>query len=116
MKMVSALIRPEQLPAVKKALFDAKFRHFTVMTVVGTASRTEQSMYRGQQREVSLFNRVRVELALNDQNVESAMEALAVGAKDSGGYGRIFVTELHDVMTVWTGARGPDSLQNEVNH
>ena len=111
MKLVTALIRPEQLPAVKKALFDAQLKHFTATTVVGTGSRTEQEMYRGQQREISLFGRVRIELALNDSSVERAMEALAAGCMDSGGFGRILVTELHDVMTVWTGERGPRSLQ-----
>ena len=111
MKLVTALIRPEQLPAVKQALFDAQLRHFTATTVVGTASRSEQQMYRGQQREISLFNRVRLELALNDSSVERAMAALSAGAMEAGGFGRVFVTELCDVMTVWTGERGPRSLQ-----
>jgi nitrogen regulatory protein PII len=111
MKLLTAMIRPEQLPAVKKALFDAQFKHFTASTAVGTGSRSEQEMYRGQQREISLFDRVRVELALNDASVEPAIEAIAAGCMDSGGYGRILVTELHDAMTVWSGERGPRSLQ-----
>ena len=111
MKLVTAHIRPEQLPDVKQALFDAQLRHFTAMTEVGTGSRTEQEMYRGQQREISLFHRVRVELAINDSSVERAMEAIAAGCMASGGYGRIFVTELRESMTVWTGERGPRSLQ-----
>ena len=111
MKLVTALIRPEQLPSVKNALFDAQLKHFTATTAVVTGSRTEQEMYRGQQREISLFDRVRVELALNDSSVEQAMEAISAGCMASGGYGRILVTELHDAMTVWTGERGPRSLQ-----
>ena len=103
MKLVTALIRPEQLPAVKESLFDAQLKHFTATTAVGTGSRTEQEMYRGQQREISLFDRVRVELALNDSSVEQAMEAISAGCMASGGYGRILVTELHESMTVWTG-------------
>lgn len=111
MKIVTAHIRPEQLPAVKQALFDAQLKHFTAMTEVGTASRSEQEMYRGQQRDINLFNRVRVELALNDSSVERAMEAIAAGCMASGGYGRVFVTELQESMVVWTGERGPRSLQ-----
>ncbi len=111
MKLVTALIRPEQLPAVKQALFDAQLKHFTASTVRGTGSRTEQEMYRGQQREISLFDRVRVEMALNDSNVERAMDAISSGCMESGGFGRVFVTDLHDSMTVWTGERGPRSLQ-----
>ena len=61
MKMVVALIRPEQLPSVKQTLFDAQIRHMTATTVQGTGTRTEQSMYRGVAKEVSLF-RLRLEL------------------------------------------------------
>ena len=111
MKLVSVLIRPEQLPAVKQSLFDVQIRHLTATTVMGTASRTEQQTYRGMRRDVSLFNRVRIEIAVNDSNVETAMQAIAAGCMESGGFGRIFVTELHDVMTAWTGERGPRTLQ-----
>ncbi len=110
MKLVIAVIKPEQLPAVKKSLFDAQIRHMTAMPVMGTATRTEQSMYRGVQREVSLFSRVRVEIAVNDAQLETAIEAISAGAMDSGGSGKILVTELTDAVTVWTGLRGPRAL------
>jgi nitrogen regulatory protein PII len=109
-KLVIAVIKPEQLPAVKKSLFDAQIRHMTAMPVMGTATRTEQSMYRGVQREVSLFSRVRVEIAVNDAQLETAIEAISAGAMDSGGSGKILVTELTDAVTVWTGLRGPRAL------
>jgi nitrogen regulatory protein PII len=109
-KLVIAVIKPEQLPAVKKSLFEAQIRHMTAMPVMGTATRTEQSMYRGVQREVSLFNRVRVEIAVNDAQLETAIEAISAGAMDSGGSGKILVAELTDAVTVWTGLRGPRAL------
>ena len=40
MKLIIAVIKPEQLPAVKKSLFDAQVKHFTAVPVMGTASRT----------------------------------------------------------------------------
>lgn len=110
MKMVIAVIRPEQLPAVKKALFDAQIRHMTATTVQGTGTRTEQRMYRGVAKEVSLFRRVRIEIAVNDDRVETAIQAISEGAHASGGWGHIFVTELAEVVTVWTGERGPRAL------
>ena len=110
MKLVIAIIKPEQLPAVKKSLFDAQIRHMTAMPVMGTATRTEQSMYRGVQREVSLFSRVRVEIAVNDARLEAAIEAISAGAMESGGSGKILVTELHEAVVVWTGLRGPRAL------
>jgi nitrogen regulatory protein P-II 2 len=110
MKLVVAVIRPEQLPAIKQALFDAQIRHMTATTVQGTGTRTEQRMYRGVSKEVSLFRRVRLEIAVNDDRLETAIQAISEGAHKSGGWGHIFVTELHEVVTIWTGERGPRSL------
>ena len=110
MKLVIAVIRPEQLPAVKQALFDAQIRHLTATTVMGTAPKSEQQMYRGVQREVSLFRRVRIELAVNDAQVETAIDAISRGAHEVGGWGRIMVQPLDDLVTIWTGVRGPRAL------
>jgi nitrogen regulatory protein PII len=110
MKLVVAVIRPEQLPAVKQALFDAQIRHLTATSVMGTAPKSEQQMYRGVQREVSLFQRVRVELAVNDAQVETAIDAISRGAHETGGWGRIMVQPLEDIVTIWTGVRGPRAL------
>jgi nitrogen regulatory protein PII len=110
MKMIVALIKPEQLPSVKQALFDTEVRHMTATSVMGTASRTEQQTYRGVKKEVSLFQRIRLEVAVNDANLERAIEAISRGCMDSGGSGKIFVLELQDVVTVWTGERGSRAL------
>ena len=75
MKMIVVVLKPEQLPAVKQALFDAEIRHMTAVPVLGTATRTEQQLYRGVKKEVSLHRRVRLELAVNDSVVERAIEA-----------------------------------------
>ena len=111
MKMVSALIRVEQLPAVKMSLNEAGVEKISAQTVMGTAPRTEQRTYRGVEQKVSLFNRVRVEVACNDAEVERVIEAISQGAMKTGGWGTIFVTELHDVVKIWTGERGPRALQ-----
>ncbi|UCC25871.1 MAG: P-II family nitrogen regulator [Gemmatimonadales bacterium] len=110
MKMIVAVIKPEQLPAVKQALFDAEIRHMTATSVMGTAPRTEQQMFRGVKKEVSLLKRVRLELAVNDAVLERAIEAITGGCMETGGWGKIFVSELHDVVTVWTGERGSRAL------
>jgi nitrogen regulatory protein P-II 2 len=110
MKLVVAVIRPEQLPSVRQALFDAQIRHMTATTVQGTGTRTEQRVYRGVAKEVSLFRRVRLEVAVNDDRLEPAIQAISEGACESGGWGHIFVTELAEVITVWTGERGPRAL------
>ena len=110
MKTVTALIRPEQLPAVKKALFDVQMRHLTATTVMGTAPKSEQQMYRGVRREVELFPRIRVEVSVSDAQLETVIEAMSRGAKETGGWGRIFVHDLEEIVTIWSGERGPRAL------
>ena len=110
MKMIVAILRSEQLPAVKQALFTAQIRKMTVMPVLGTAPNTEQQKFRGVAREVSLFQRVRLELTITDAVLEAAIEAISTGAKETGGWGRIFVLNLEDAVTIWTGERGERTL------
>jgi nitrogen regulatory protein PII len=110
MKLVVALIRPEQLPAVKTSLHDAGFVKLTATTVMGTAPRTEQRKYRGVEQKVNLFRRVRLEVAVTDAELERAIQAISDGAHEVGGWGSIFVTELHDMISIWTGERGPRIL------
>jgi nitrogen regulatory protein PII len=47
---------------------------------------------------------------VNDAVLERAIEAISRGCMETGGVGKIFVTELHDVVTVWTGERGSRAL------
>ena len=110
MKMITVTLRPEQLPAVKKALFDADIRHMTGIPVLGTAPKTEQQMFRGVRLEVELFRRLRIEVAVHDDKLESTIEAIKRGVMESGGFGKIFITEIYDVVKPWTDERGKDAL------
>ncbi len=107
MKLVVAVIQPQQLPAVKEALFEAQVRHLTCTNVLGTATAgAEPLVFRGVPHKVTLFQRVRLELALKDEMVDRATEAIVRGAEASGGFGIIFVTELDEVINITTRARG----------
>ena len=110
MNMVIAMLRPEQLPAVKDALFEAQIHRFTAINVLGTAPRTEQLTFRGVEKQVSLFQRLRLEVIVNDAVVEKAIAAISRGANETGGHGRIFVIELKDSIVCWNGMRGPQTL------
>ncbi|MHC5028607.1 MAG: P-II family nitrogen regulator, partial [Planctomycetota bacterium] len=90
--------------------FDVQIQHLTATTVMGTAPRSEQQMYRGVQREVSLFRRIEIKLAVNDSQLETAIEAISRGAHETGGWGRIMVQPLEDIVTIWTGVRGSRAL------
>ena len=106
MKLVVAIVQPQQLPAIKHALFGAQIRHLTVTNVLGTAAEGVHMQFRGVSHEVTLFQKVRIELAVNDAMVEVAMDAIARGCRDSGGFGFVFVTPLYDAMNVRSGDRG----------
>ncbi len=109
MKLVTALLRSEQFPAVKRELFDADFRRLTAISVMGTAPVTEQNMYRGVAREISLFRRVKVEVYVENEQVELACEVIARGAKVHGGWGRIFVTNVESTHVIWEDESGNDA-------
>ncbi|MFT7618888.1 MAG: nitrogen regulatory protein PII [Planctomycetota bacterium] len=110
MKMIIAVLRPEQLPAVKNSIHEAGVQHFSAIPIQGTAPKTEQLVYRGVERQVSLFKRVRLEIVTKDPDVENVMEAISKGAKESGGHGRVFVLPVDDVLTIWTGEKGDDAF------
>jgi nitrogen regulatory protein P-II 1 len=110
MKLIMTYIRPEQLPDIKEALFEAEIRHFTATMVMGTANKTEQQMYRGVEKEVSLFKRVKLELIVKPSAVEIAINALSRGAMKSGGYGKVFISNIDEVVKLWTGERGTGAL------
>jgi nitrogen regulatory protein PII len=107
MKLVIAMIQPQQLPAVKIALQEAKFANMTCTNVIGTVpNREEHLRFRGLEHEITLFQKVRVEIAVEDHQVDALVEALSDGGNRSGGFGIIFVTELQDCITIATGAHG----------
>ena len=109
MKLLIVYLHPEQLPGVKKALLENQIKNFSAMTVMGTASKSEQQMFRGVAREVTLFNRTRLEIGVRDSWLERAIEAIRDGASETGGAGKIFVVELTDVIEI-AGERGSRAL------
>ena len=67
-------------------------------------------MFRGVDHIVTLFQKVRIEIAANDEMVETVIEAISRGAKESGGFGKIFITELAEVVNLATGERGVQAV------
>jgi nitrogen regulatory protein P-II 1 len=106
MKFVIAIIHPEQLPDVKEALFEAQIQRFTVMNILGTQPLAEQQTFRGVEKKVELFQRTRVEIAINEGFLEPTLNAISAGCTASGGHGKVFVLDLKDVVNVSSGERG----------
>jgi nitrogen regulatory protein P-II 1 len=71
MKLIIAMVQPEKLPDVKKALFDAQVHKMTVTNVVGAGQQKGYTeSYRGAIEDVNLLKKVRVEIAVNDNFVQ----------------------------------------------
>ena len=111
MKMIVAIVQPQQLPDIKEALQSAGFNNLTCTNILGTvANQHEEHKYRGASQDITLFQKVRLEIGVNDDKVGEAIDALSSGAKESGGSGIAFVTELFDCVKLGTGTHGDSVL------
>ena len=112
MKIVVAIIQPEKLDDVKTALFNAEIHKMTVSRVKGCGQQggyTEH--YRGQMRAVNLLEKVRVEIAVNEDFVDTTVKAILKGAKTGNiGDGKIFVMPLERCIRIRTGESGRDAI------
>lgn len=112
MKLITAIIRPHQLPAVKQALYDAQVYKITVSNVLGCGEeKGYQEIFRGVEMEVTLLKKVRLDIAVNEDFVEKTIEAIIRGARTNEvGDGKIFITELQECLRIRTGERGQRAI------
>src|SRR3954447_19579562 len=111
MRMIVAIIRPEKLEAVQKALSERDVYLMTVSDVRGCGrQRGYVEVYRGTEMEIRLLPKLKLEIAVNEAFVESAVEAIIqaarVGETGKIGDGKIFVMRLDDCVRIRTGERG----------
>jgi len=112
MKLITAMIQPHMVPAVKKALCEAKVFKMTVSNALGCGQqRGYTETYRGAVEEVDLLKKVRIEIAVNEEFVEPTIEAIIRGARTGRiGDGKIFVTDLRECVRIRTGERGREAI------
>ncbi|MFT5123947.1 MAG: nitrogen regulatory protein P-II 2 [Candidatus Omnitrophota bacterium] len=112
MKMVSAYIQPARLTAVKQALFEKGITKMSVTTALGCGQQMGYSeTYRGADVEVNLLKKIRIDIALNQDFVQPAIEAIIEGARTGNiGDGKIFVTALEQCVRIRTGETGNDAI------
>jgi len=108
MKLIIAIIQPHQLPAVKKTLYDAQVYKISVSNALGCGEeKGYHETYRGVEHEVTLLKKVRVEIAVNEDFVESTIAAIIEGARTNNvGDGKIFILDLQDCIRIRTGEQG----------
>ena len=108
MKLIIAVIQPEKLPDVKKALFDAEIHKMTVSNVIGCGQQKGfKETYRGAITEVNLIKKVRLEIAVNENFVKPTVDAIIKGARTGKiGDGKIFILDLPECVRIRTGEKG----------
>jgi nitrogen regulatory protein P-II 1 len=112
MKKIEAVIRPFKLDEVKKALSDIGVQGLTVLEVKGFGrQKGHTELYRGAEYVVDLVPKVKIDVVVDDTQVEQAVEAIRQAAQSGKiGDGKIFVSAVSDVIRIRTGERGPSAI------
>ena len=105
MKMIVAIVQPQQFPDIKDALLAAGFENMTCTNILGTvANQHEEYKYRGVSQDITLFQKLRIEIGVTDEQVQNVIESLSEGVNKSGGTGIAFVTELFECIELRTNS------------
>ena len=112
MKLITAIIKPFKLDDVREALAEVGVAGITVTEVKGFGrQKGHTELYRGAEYVVDFLPKVKLEIALADDLVERAIEAIMQAARTGKiGDGKIFVSNLEQVIRIRTGETGNDAL------
>ena len=112
MKLITAILKPFKLDDVREALSDIGVKGVTVTEVKGFGrQKGHTELYRGAEYGVDFLPKVKVEVAVIDEMVEPAIEAITrIASTGKIGDGKIFVTALEQVIRIRTGETGPDAI------
>ncbi|MFN8928649.1 MAG: P-II family nitrogen regulator [Rhodospirillales bacterium] len=112
MKMVMAIIKPFKLDEVREALTTLGIQGLTVSEVKGFGRQKGQTeIYRGAEYSVSFLPKVKVEVGVTDEQVESVVEAVQKAANTGRiGDGKIFVYDLVQAVRIRTGETNAEAL------
>ncbi len=108
MKLIIAIIRPEDFQNVKHALFEKEIHKMTVDRVRGAGQQKGYSeSYRGKVTDINLLDKVRVEIAVNDEHVQNTIDAIiSVARSGEIGDGKIIVLPIEQCIRIRTGESG----------
>ncbi len=112
MKLVTAIVKPFKLDDVREALSSIGVQGITVTEVKGFGrQKGHTELYRGAEYVVDFLPKIKIEIALADEDVDKAIEAItSVANSGKIGDGKIFVSALEQVIRIRTGETGGDAL------
>ena len=112
MKQITAIIKPFKLDDVRDALHEIGIHGMTVTEVKGYGrQKGHTEMYRGAEYVVDFLPKLKLEIAIDDNQVDGAIEAIIQAAQTGKiGDGKIFVTPIEQTIRIRTGETGPQAL------
>ncbi len=112
MKLITAMIQPHKLYDVQETLRKADVTKMTVVTAMGCGQQAGyDETYRGSVHSVNLRRKTMLQIAVNEDFVEPTIKAIIEGARTGNiGDGKIFVTDLKEVIRIRTGERGKEAI------
>jgi len=111
MKKVEAIIRKSKFEEVKKALHEADIDFFTYWDVTGVGKEKEGHIFRGAVYDANRIQRRVLSIVVRDHNLERTIDAIVKSAWTGViGDGKIFVSEIEQVVRIRTSESGPDAL------
>jgi nitrogen regulatory protein P-II 2 len=112
MKFVVAIIKPNRLDEVRESLSQAGVKGLTVSEVKGYGrQKGHKEVYRGAEYTVDFIPKVKIELAVDDTELDQIIGAIVQGARtDKIGDGKIFILPLEEAIRIRTGETGTEAL------
>lgn len=112
MKLLVAIIRPHKLDDVREALSQAGVTGVTLTEVKGFGrQKGHTELYRGAEYQVEFLPKVKLEIALDANQLDQAIEAIVSASRtDKIGDGKIFVLDLEQTVRIRTGETGKEAL------
>ena len=112
MKMITAIIKPFKLDEVREALSEINVQGITVTEVKGFGrQKGHTELYRGAEYIVDFLPKTKVDIAVDDAIVEQVIETIVLAARTGKiGDGKIFVSNLEQVVRIRTGEIGNEAL------
>lgn len=115
MKLIVAIIQPTKLQAVQEALYKMGVQRMTICDAQGFGrQRGQTAMYRGVEYKTHLLRKITLEIAVNDDFLERALETIVsvarTGPDGNIGDGKIFVMPMAEAVQIGGNAKGPEAI------
>ncbi len=112
MKMITAIIKPFKLDDVRQALAEIGVQGLTVSEVKGFGrQKGHTELYRGAEYVIDFLPKIKIEIGVNEDLLDQAIEVISSSANTGNiGDGKIFITNLEQVIRIRTGETGPAAL------